>query len=74
MWGMADEEVLQILCEIRDLQKAHVELYKQALNNQQLAIEMQKKGVRRQKVSLLVLLAIVFLGIAFTVAEPLFRR
>jgi hypothetical protein len=67
MWGMADEEVLQILCEIRDLQKAH-------LSNQQLAIEMQKKGVRRQKVSLLVLLAIVFLGIAFTVAEPLFRR
>jgi hypothetical protein len=71
---MADEEVLKILHEIRDLQKTHVELYKQALNNQQLAIEMQKKGVRRQKVSLLVLLAIVFLGIAFTVAEPLFRR
>ncbi|MGA3053300.1 MAG: hypothetical protein ABSD63_03755 [Candidatus Korobacteraceae bacterium] len=63
---MADEEVLQILREIRDLQKAH-------LSNQQLAIEMQKRGVRRQKVSLLVALAIVFLGLAI-IAEPLFRR
>ncbi len=74
MWGMADKEVLTVLHEIRDLQKTHVELYKNALSNQQLAIDMQKKIVRRQKVALMVLLVIVFLGIAFIVAASLFRR
>ena len=71
---MADEEVLTVLHEIRDLQKTHVELYKNALSNQQLAIDMQKKAVRRQKVALMVLLAIGFVVIAFIVAAPLFRR
>jgi hypothetical protein len=32
---MADEEIVKVLHEIRDLQKTRVELYKSALSNQQ---------------------------------------
>ena len=71
---MADAEVVKLLQEIRDLQKMHVENYKNALKNQQEAIEMQRKASRRQKISLLVLLIIVFLGIAISVVPPLIRR
>jgi hypothetical protein len=64
---MADEEIVKILHEIRDLQKTHVELYKQALSNQQEAMEMQRKAIRRQRISLLVFAIIVFLGITISV-------
>jgi len=42
MCPMADEELLRTLHEIRDLQKTHVELYKQALSNQTSALRRQK--------------------------------
>lgn len=71
---MADAEVIKLLQEIRDLQKMHVENYKDALRNQQESIEIQKKASRRQKISLLVLLIIVLLGIAVAVVPPLIRR
>ncbi len=64
---MADEEIVKILHEIRDLQRTHVELYKQALSNQQEAMEMQRKAIRRQRISLLVFAIIVFLGITISV-------
>ena len=51
---MADEQVIKLLEEIRDLQKLHVENYKDALKNQQESIDMQKRAARRQKISLLV--------------------
>ena len=54
---MADEQVMKLLEEIRDLQKLHVENYKDALKNQQESIEMQKKAFRRQRINL------VFLGL-----------
>jgi hypothetical protein len=41
--------------EIRDLQKLHVENYKDALKNQMEAIDLQKRGMRRQRVISLVL-------------------
>lgn len=44
---MADEEALNILREIRDLQKTHIELYKNALSNQQAAIEMQRNAASK---------------------------
>jgi hypothetical protein len=43
---VADEQVIKLLEEIRDLQKLHVENYKDALKNQQLSIEMQRKASR----------------------------
>ena len=51
---MADEQVIRLLQEIRDLQKQHVENYRDALRNQQEAIVIQKSAVRRQKITLLV--------------------
>lgn len=52
---MAEEQVIKLLEEIRDLQKLHVENYKDALKNQQESIDIQKRAIRRQKISLLVL-------------------
>jgi hypothetical protein len=71
---MADEEVVKLLQEIRDLQKMHVENYKDALKNQQLAIEMQKKTSRFQRIGLLVLIIIVFAGMATAILPSLFSR
>jgi len=71
---MADEEIVKLLQEIRDLQKLHVENYKDAIRNQQESIEIQRKASRRQKISLLVLLVIVCLGIAIAVIPSLIRR
>jgi hypothetical protein len=71
---MADQEIVKLLQEIRDLQKLHVENYKEALRNQQESIEIQKRFSRRQKISLLVLLIIVCLGVAIVVIPSLIRR
>ena len=71
---MADEEVVKLLQEIRDLQKLHVENYKDALKNQEISIEIQKKAIRRQRISLLVFGLIILLGIATTVLAPLMSR
>jgi hypothetical protein len=60
---VAEEQVIKLLEEIRDLQKLHVESYKDAIKNQQEAIELQRRAARRQKIILpvLVLLVVVFL-------------
>lgn len=60
---MAEEQVIKLLEEIRDLQKLHVENYKDALKNQQESIELQKRAVRRQKIIAISLgsLLVVFL-------------
>jgi len=64
---MADEQVIKLLEEIRDLQKLHVENYKDALKNQQEAIDIQKRAVRRQKLMALMLglflLALIVLNV-----------
>ena len=61
---MAEEQVIKLLEEIRDLQKLHVENYKDALKNQQESIAIQKQAVRRQRISLFVvsLILLAFLG------------
>jgi hypothetical protein len=56
---MADEQILRLLEEIRDLQKLHVENYKDALKNQQEAITLQKRAVKRQFISILILVLLV---------------
>jgi hypothetical protein len=50
-----EEQIIKLLEEIRDLQKLHVENYKDALKNQMEAIDLQKRGMRRQRVISLVL-------------------
>jgi hypothetical protein len=71
---MANEEIVALLKEIRDLQKLHVENYKDALRNQQTAIEVQAKAARLQKRSVAGLLMIVLLGIAVVVAASFMHR
>jgi hypothetical protein len=71
---VADEQVIKLLEEIRDLQKAHVVNYREAVENQKLAIEMQKKASRLQRIGLLVLIIIVFLGMATAILPSLIGR
>ncbi|PYX51112.1 MAG: hypothetical protein DMG79_04170 [Acidobacteria bacterium] len=61
---MTEEVVIKLLEEIRDLQKLHVENYKNALKNQQESIEIQRRAMRRQRINLLVIgvVLVVFLG------------
>jgi hypothetical protein len=61
---MPEEQIIKLLLEeIRDLQKLHVENYRDALKNQQQSIEMQKRAIRRQKITSLAMggLLLVFL-------------
>ena len=60
---MPVEKVIQLLEEIRDLHKLLVENYMDALKNQQESIEIQKRAIRRQKITMLVigLLLLAFL-------------
>jgi CHASE3 domain sensor protein len=69
---VADEQVVKLLEEIRDLQKLHVENYKDALKNQQESIEIQKRAVRRQKITVLVMgiLLLVFLVVLAWSSHP----
>jgi hypothetical protein len=57
---VSDEQVIQLLEEIRDLQKLHVENYKDALKNQQESIDLQRRAARRQKITLFVAGFILF--------------
>jgi CHASE3 domain sensor protein len=52
---VSDEQVIALLQEIRDLQKQHIENYKDALKNQQESIAIQRGAMRRQRTALVVL-------------------
>lgn len=68
---MADDRVVQVLEEVRDLQRQLLAAYGQALDNQREAIRTQREGVRRAR---LLLVAIgVILGIVFVMALVLLR-
>jgi fatty acid desaturase len=56
---MTDEQIIQLLQEIRDLQKQQVENSRLALGNQQQALATQQKSVRRARITLLLAGAIV---------------
>jgi hypothetical protein len=56
---MADEQLIKLLEEMRDLQKQHLDHYKIALSNQQQALENQKGAVKRARIMLLIVGAIV---------------
>jgi hypothetical protein len=52
VFQMSGERVLQILEEIRDLQRQHLANYQEALRNQQESIRLQQAGLRRVRVIL----------------------
>ena len=81
---MADEAVVSLLQEIRDLQKQQVEHSKITLANQQLALANQQQSIERQKqimgrskaVWIILLLFIggaVFLSVFFPLLSMLLR-
>ena len=59
---MADEQLIKLLEEIRDLQKQQIENSRTAIANQQHAIETQKQAVRRGR-TVLVFVGVVVLAI-----------
>ena len=63
---MAEEQVVKLLEEIRDLQKLHVENYRDALKNQQESIGFQKRPVSRQKVTSLVMIVLLVVLVWFS--------
>ncbi|MGH7515531.1 MAG: hypothetical protein ACREOQ_21725 [Gemmatimonadales bacterium] len=68
---MADDRVVQVLEEVRDLQRQLLAAYGQALDNQREAIRTQREGVRRAR---LLLIGIgVILGFVFIMVLVLFR-
>ncbi len=64
---MAEEQVIKLLEEIRDLQKLHVENYKDALANQQKSIDIQKAAVKRQKITLAIAAVVLAAVLAYLV-------
>jgi len=67
---MADEPVIKLLEEIRDLQKEHVTNYKEAVRNQQEAIALQKGAIRRQKIAIVIIIAVVVAFLLFVTLAP----
>jgi hypothetical protein len=62
---VADEQVIKILEEIRDLHKEHLVSYKEAVKNQQEGLDLQKRAVRRQKVTSFVLAGILLVFLIY---------
>ena len=62
---MADEQIIRLLEEIRDLQKAHVENYKDALKNQRESIEIQNRAMRRQRLTTVTILVVLIAFLVF---------
>ena len=56
---MAEEQVIKLLEEIRDLQKSHLENYQVALKNQQESIDLQKRTAFRAKIVQIVFLLLL---------------
>ena len=59
---MTDERVIRLLEEVRDLQREHLEHYKEALRNQAEAIQLQREwsaATKRRLRVVFVLIAIV---------------
>jgi len=64
---MTDDRVIQLLEEIRDLQRSHVERYSEALRNQEESIRLQQAGLRRVRVVLAFATIAVILAVTMLV-------
>lgn len=68
---MNEDRVVELLTEIRDLQRTHLERYKEALDNQAESIVAQKGAIEYQRtlakrLALLIIpLVVIFLILAF---------
>jgi hypothetical protein len=58
---MTDDQIVQLLREIRNLQQQHLEHYKEALRNQQESIGMQREWQESASRRLRVIIAVVVL-------------
>jgi len=67
---MADDQIIKLLEEIRDIQRENSANYKQSLQNQQQAIAIQRGAVQRSKMGF-VLLIVLFAFLGFTYFVPL---
>jgi hypothetical protein len=74
---MADDQIIKLLEEIRDLQRENAANYKQTLQNQQQAMQnqqqalaIQKGAVQRSKIGL-IFVAVLFAFVGFTYLVPL---
>ncbi len=67
---MSDERVVELLTEIRDLQRTHLEKYEEALRNQAESIAAQKQAIEFQRsmtrrlVRIFIPLVVIFLLLA----------
>jgi len=71
---MENEEIVLLLREIRDLQKLHVENYKDALKNQQASIDLQSNAIASQNRWRAILLIFVLVAVVTTVWASLAGR
>ena len=67
---MTDDQIVQLLREIRDLQRQHLERYQEALRNQQESIQMQREWQERASRRLRLLLIVAALFIVGMYALP----
>jgi hypothetical protein len=67
-----DDRVVKLLEEIRDLQRAHVENYKDALHNQQESIRMNREWQR--KASLRQVIALIAVAVLIAVFLSTYMR
>ena len=60
---MTDDPMLRVLEEIRDLQRQHVENYREAIRNQQDSIQMQRdwQQAANRRLRILAIVLVVFL-------------
>ena len=64
---MSEELVIQLLQEIPDLQKLHVDTHTNALENQEESIDIQMRALCRQKITLFILGIFLLILLAFLV-------
>ena len=70
---MDDDRIVKLLEEIRDLQRQHVENYKDALRNQEESIRMNREWHRKASQRQLILLIAIALIVA-SFLLPYLRR
>lgn len=73
---MTDERIIELLQEIRDLQRQHIANHEEAVRNQQEAIRNQQEAIRYQRnvTRRLLLLMIPVIAVIFALVAWFFLR
>ncbi|MGH7631413.1 MAG: hypothetical protein ACREOF_18915 [Gemmatimonadales bacterium] len=69
---MNDDRVVRLLEEMRDLQRQHVESYREALRNQAESIRLQQEAMKRVR-GILIFAGVVFVVLLFVLFRVLPR-